>query len=60
MSNQEIREKTLLNVEYVRFILDLIKTSTYRFLNDNPPFKVFRINGAIRISSKSFFDWIDA
>ena len=54
MSNQEIREKTLLNVEDVRFILDLSKTSTYRFLNDNPPFKVFRINGAIRISSKSF------
>lgn len=59
MSDKEIREKTVLNVKEVQFILGLSRTSTYRFLNSNPPFRILKINGTMRIPSKDFFAWID-
>lgn len=54
-----LRDKTLLNVKDIQSVLELSKTSTYRFLKDNPPFRILKINGSIRIPSKDFFDWID-
>lgn len=59
MSSDEMRTKTLLNVQEVQFILGLSKSSTYRFLNGNPPFRILRVNGTMRIPSKDFFAWID-
>lgn len=54
-----LRQKPLLTVKELQQILGIGRTSTYRFLHDNPPFHVIHINGSIRISSRSVFDWLD-
>lgn len=54
-----LRQKPLLTVKDLQQILGIGRTSAYRFLHDNPPFRVMRINGSIRISSHSVFDWLD-
>lgn len=54
-----LRDKDLLTVKDIQSILQISRTSTYDFLNNNPPFKVLHVNKSIRIPSKEFFRWID-
>lgn len=59
LNYNELRQKPLLNAKEAQQILNLGRTSTYKFLKNNPPFRVLYINDSIRIPSKDFFDWID-
>ena len=45
-------------VEDIIKILDIGRTSAYRLINEGH-FKVVRIGSAIRISKKSFDEWLD-
>lgn len=55
----KLRNKPLLTVNDLQIILDIGRTSTYSFINNNPPFRVLHINNSIRIPSKDVSDWID-
>ena len=46
-------------VEDIIKILDIGRTSAYRLINEGH-FKVVRIGSAIRISKKSFDEWLDS
>ena len=54
-----LRQQPLLTVKDVQQVLQLGRTSTYEFLNNNPPFRILHIKHSIRIPSQDFFKWID-
>lgn len=51
-------EKRTYTVDEIQDILGISKTSAYRLVKQNL-FHVVRIGGAIRISKKSFDEWLD-
>lgn len=51
-------EKRTYTVDEIQDILGISKTSAYRLVKKNL-FHVVRIGGAIRISKKSFDEWLD-
>ena len=55
----KLRKKPLLDVRDVQKILGIGRTSTYAYLNNNPPFRVLHINNSIRIPSSDLFRWLD-
>ena len=44
-------------VKDISRILNLSRTATYEFINSEPPFRVLRINTAIRSPKDSFDNW---
>ena len=46
--------KKVYTVSEIRKILGLSKGSTYTFVKNNPPFKVYAILGSYRINKESF------
>ena len=60
MENKEITmrpERRTYTVEEVAAILDIGRTTAYKFIREEQPFKVIRIGNAIRIPKKAFEDW---
>lgn len=55
----DLRLKPLLTVKDLQLILGIGRTSTYKYLQSNPPFRVEHINGRICIPSKDVFYWLD-
>lgn len=40
-------------------ILNISRTATYEFINDNPPFRVLHVGKCIRINKDSFDVWFN-
>ena len=55
----DLRQQPLLTVKDIQTVLQLGRTATYDFLNNNPPFRVLHVNHSIRVPSSDFFKWID-
>ena len=55
----KLRKKPLLDVRDVQKILGIGRTSTYAYINNDPPFRVLHINNSIRIPSSDLFRWLD-
>lgn len=41
-------------------ILSIGKSAAYKWLDNNPPFKVIKIGGAYRITKNSFDTWLNS
>ncbi|MFD1389135.1 DNA-binding protein [Oceanobacillus oncorhynchi subsp. oncorhynchi] len=48
----------VLNPKDIMEILDIGRRQTYELL-ENPPFRVVRVGRLIKISKKSFYNWLD-
>lgn len=55
----DLRIKPLLNVKDLQLILGIGRTSTYKYLKNNPPFRIIHVNGRILVPSKDLFQWLD-
>jgi excisionase family DNA binding protein len=53
-----IPEKRTYTVSEIQEILEIGKTTAYALIKE-APFSIVRVGGSIRISKKSFDDWLD-
>ena len=51
--------KTSYKVKDVSRLLNISRTATYEFINDNPPFQVLHVGKSIRIPQDSFDKWFN-
>lgn len=58
-NKQPLPEKRTYTVEQITAILGIDRTSAYQLVKEGH-FKMIRIGNAIRISKKSFDEWLDS
>jgi hypothetical protein len=53
-----MNDKQVYTVQDIMSILDISKNMAYKFIKDDPPFKVIRIGDLYRINKESFDSWL--
>jgi hypothetical protein len=51
--------KRVYTVREIMGILSISKNAAYNFIENNPPFKVFRVGSSYRIGKISFDQWFE-
>ncbi len=59
MEHQPIQDKRVYTVDEIQDILEIGRTSAYSLVKQNL-FRSVRVGGSIRISKKSFDEWLDS
>ena len=59
MEHQSIQDKRVYTVDEIQDILEIGRTSAYSLVKQNL-FRSVRVGGSIRISKKSFDEWLDS